>query len=139
MAGRFSGVEWFVESRVLTELSRVLLSITLHRSQSFVTFRYFQDRVVRVRHWLFQRIVIAYSGRHCTSPLNSTVISTPLRRQAHSNKKQNRSALRMAQPLPSKENSLFRQVVQAYESKQYKKGGQELRVVDGYRPAAHIS
>ncbi|KAL1306936.1 hypothetical protein AAFC00_005577 [Neodothiora populina] len=28
----------------------------------------------------------------------------------------------MAQPLPSKENSLFRQVVQAYESKQYKKG-----------------
>lgn len=29
----------------------------------------------------------------------------------------------MAQPLPSKENSLFRQVVQAYESKQYKKGG----------------
>lgn len=28
----------------------------------------------------------------------------------------------MAQPLPSKENALFRQVVQAYESKQYKKG-----------------
>ena len=28
----------------------------------------------------------------------------------------------MAQPLPSKEQSLFRHVVQNYESKQYKKG-----------------
>jgi len=28
----------------------------------------------------------------------------------------------MAQPLPSKEQSLFRHVVQNYETKQYKKG-----------------
>jgi len=28
----------------------------------------------------------------------------------------------MSQPLPSKEQSLFRHVVQNYESKQYKKG-----------------